>query len=90
MSNLLKKPSNSLICPERIAHIRSFAMSDLSDSLTVAHLSWANRSHSLICPEPFEQMSEFPTLASGKKYQLQVQKTRFLYKKFEKSKFYLK
>ena len=39
-----KKPSNSLICPERPegnAHICSFVMSDLSDSLTVAHLSWA-------------------------------------------------
>ena len=40
---LLKKPSNSLICPEQpqqIAHISSYVMSDLSDSLTVAHLSW--------------------------------------------------
>ena len=57
--------SNLLICPERperIAHICSFVMSDLSDSLTVAHLSWgtwANRSHFFICPERFEQMSEW-------------------------------
>ena len=37
--------------PERIAHDRSFVMSDLSDSLTIAHLSWAilaNRSQPLI------------------------------------------
>ena len=37
-------------------HGRSFVMSVLSDSLTVAHLSWAfwaNRSQSLICPEQF-------------------------------------
>ena len=60
-----KKPSNSLICPERPegnAHICSFVMSDLSDSLTVAHLSWAtwaNPSHLLICPEQFEHMSEW-------------------------------
>ena len=58
-----KKPSASLMCPEqpeRIAHICSFVMSDLSDLLTVAHLSWAtwaNRLHLLICPEQFEQMS---------------------------------
>ena len=37
--------------PERIAHGHSFPLSDLSDSLMVAHLSWAiwaNRSQSLI------------------------------------------
>ena len=47
-----------------------FVLSNLSKSLTLAHLSWATRairSHSLICPERFErlsdeQMSEFPTL----------------------------
>ena len=36
--------SRSLICheqPERFAHGRSFVLSDLSDSLTVSHLSWA-------------------------------------------------
>ena len=65
MNYLLKKTSDSLICPERperIAHIRSFVMSDLSDLLTVAHLSWAtwaNSSHSLICPEGFERMSKW-------------------------------
>ena len=47
--------------------IRSFIMSDLSESLTVAHLSWAiwaNHSQSLIWSELMsdEQMSEFPTL----------------------------
>ena len=51
--------------PEQIAHISSFVMSDLSDLsnlLTLARLSWAtweNRSHSLICPEKFEQMSKW-------------------------------
>ena len=54
----------------RIAHGRSFVISDLSDSLTVAHLSWAawvTRSQSLICLKRNEQMSElamseFPAL----------------------------
>ena len=44
MSNLLKKTSNLLIYherPERIAHSRSFVLSNLSESLTVAHLIWA-------------------------------------------------
>ena len=44
---------------------RSVDMSDLSDALTVAHLSWAiwaNRSQSLIWFERSEQMSEFPAL----------------------------
>ena len=44
--------------PERIAHIRSFVMSVLSDSLIVAHLSWAiwsDPSHLLICLEWFER-----------------------------------
>ena len=71
MSDLLKKTmrfAHSLICPEqpeRIAHICSFVMNDLSDSLRVAHLSCAtsaNCSHLLICSEKFERMSEFPTL----------------------------
>ena len=62
MSESLKKTerfAHSLFCtarPERIAHIRSFLSSDLSDLLTVAHLSWANHLHSLICPERFEQI----------------------------------
>ena len=45
--------------PEQIAHNRSFVMSDLSDLINVAHLSWAvweNHSQSLICPERFEQI----------------------------------
>ena len=47
MSDSLKKNkwfANSLFYheqPERIAHGRSFVMSDQSDSLTGAHLSWA-------------------------------------------------
>ena len=57
---------------ERIAQDRSFPLSNLSDSLTVAHLSWAiwaNRSQSLIWFErneqmSDEQMSEFPALAA--------------------------
>ena len=43
--------------PERIAHSCSFVMSDLSNSLTVAHLSWATqelRSQSLMCLEQSE------------------------------------
>ena len=49
-----KVRSRSLICheqPKQIAHGRSFVLIDLSDSLTIAHLSWAiwaNRSQSLI------------------------------------------
>ena len=52
MRDLLKKPSNSLI--------RSFVLSELSESLTFAHLSWATwtiRSQSLICPERPEQIA---------------------------------
>ena len=48
--------------PEQIAHGRSFPLRDLSDSLTVAHLSWAiwaNRSQSLIWFERNEQMSKW-------------------------------
>ena len=48
---LLKKPSNSLIC--------SFVLSNLSKSLTLAHMSWATwaiRSQSLICPDRPEWM----------------------------------
>ena len=56
--------------PEKIAHGRSFVLSNLSDSLTVTHLSWAilgNRSQSLIWFEQNERMSdermsEFPAL----------------------------
>ena len=57
-----------LIClerPERFAHGRSFPLSDLSDSLTVAHLSWtiwAKSSQSLILFERNELMREFPAL----------------------------
>ena len=62
-----------IICherPEQFTPSRSFDMSDLSDLLTVAHLSWAiwsNRSQSLIWLEQSEQMSDermikFPTL----------------------------
>ena len=65
-----------LVCleqPERFAHGHSFPLSDLSDlsdSLTVSHLSWAiwaNHSQSLILFEQNEQMSEeqkskFPAL----------------------------
>ena len=65
MTDLLKKTSNSLIYheqPERIAHSCSFFMSDLSDLLTVTHLSWtiwANCSESLIWSEQSEQMSKW-------------------------------
>ena len=56
MSDWLKKTSDSLICsflvsieqPERIAHGCSFLVSDLSESLMVAHfwwVTWAIRSH---------------------------------------------
>ena len=54
--------------PERITHGRLFVMSDLSDLLTVAHLSWAiwaNRSQSLIWFEQSEWMSIFQTLNSS-------------------------
>ena len=48
--------------PERIAHDRSFPLSDLSDSVTVAHLSWAIwaiHSQLLIWFERNEEMSEW-------------------------------
>ena len=59
--------------PERFAYSRSFVLSNLSDSLTVTHFSWAiwaNRSQLLIWFEQNEQteqmsderMSEFPAL----------------------------
>ena len=65
--------SQSLFCPEhpeRFSHGCSFVMSNLSTSLTVAHLSWAiwvNGSQLLIKISNFEQMSnermsKFPTL----------------------------
>ena len=62
--NFLERIAHSLIYherPERIAHGCSFFMCDLSDSLTVAHLSWAiwaNRSQSLIWFERSERMSD--------------------------------
>ena len=49
----------------QIAHGRSLLVSNLSDSLSVAHLSWAiwaNCSQLLIKMSNFEQMSGFPTL----------------------------
>ena len=58
---LAQKTSNSLIYheqPDRITHSRSVVMSDLSDLLTVVHLSWANRSQSLIWSERSERMSD--------------------------------
>ena len=59
--------------PEQIAHGRSFPLSDLSDLLMVAHMSWAiwaNRSQSLIWferNELNERMSDerFPALLIG-------------------------
>ena len=57
MSDSLKKMSNSLIC--------SFLVSNLSDSLTIAHflwVTWANRSWSLILgeqPERFAHIAHF-------------------------------
>ena len=90
MSDLHKKTelfAHLLICPDRpewIAQICSFVMSNLSDVLPVAHLSWAtwaNRSHLLICSEWFEQMSEwaneqlskFPTLPNPLRAWLNLQ-----------------
>ena len=56
---------HSFTCwPEGIPHGRSFAMSDMRDLLTVAHLSWAigeNCSQSLIWCDQFEQMSKWAT-----------------------------
>ena len=49
--------------PERFAHGRSFVMSDLNNSLTVAHVSWAiwaKRSQSLIKMSNFEWMRDEP------------------------------
>ena len=51
MNDSLKKTSDSLIFserPERFPHVRSFLVSDLSESLMVAHFwwaTWAIRSH---------------------------------------------
>ena len=55
--------SGSLIClerPVRFAHDRSFPLSDVSDSLMVAHFLWAMwaiRSRLLICLERSEQIA---------------------------------
>ena len=60
MSDSLKKPSNSLFCPERFAHSRSFVLSKLSKLLTFTHLSWVTwgiRLQSLICPKWTERIS---------------------------------
>ena len=51
--------------PKRIAHSCSFFMSDLSDSLTVAHLSLANHSQLLIWSERSEGMSDKGILNPG-------------------------
>ena len=75
-SFLVSNLSNSLSSlifgerPERFAHSHSFDISDRSDSLTVAHLSWAiwaNHSQWLIWFKQKEQMSDermskFPAL----------------------------
>ena len=53
-SFIMSDLSEMLICPERFAHSRSFYV---SDSLTVAQLSWANRSQSLILFERSERIS---------------------------------
>ena len=55
--------SRSLISseqPERFTHGRSFVLSDLSESLTVAHLIWAKWANEWMSNE---RMSEFPALA---------------------------
>ena len=79
-SFLVSKMSDSLTLlissewPERITHCCSFPLSNLSDSLTFAHLSlaiWANRSQSLIWFDrneriSDEQMSEFPAQLNSK------------------------
>ena len=65
----LANHSHSFFCHERLeqfAHSRSFGMSDLSNLLTVAHLSWAiwaNRSQSLIWSEQSELMSEWVNMS---------------------------
>ena len=74
ISDLQKKPSNllliffwlklyflvqSLICHERFAHSRSFVLSDLSKSLTVANLIWVIWANDRMIDE---WMSKFPTL----------------------------
>ena len=45
--------------PERFTHDHSFPLSDLSESLTVAHLIWAKWENEQMINE---QMSEFPAL----------------------------
>ena len=73
MSNSLKKRAScsfALLSWATWANRSQPLMSDLSDLLTITHLSraiWANCSQLLICPEQFERMSkwamsEFPTL----------------------------
>ena len=63
--NFFERSDHLLISSERITHGRSFVLSDLSDSLTVAHLSWAiwaNCSQSLIwferIPSPENQSNK--------------------------------
>ena len=63
LSNLLKKTSNLLICSLTMSNLssHSFVMSNLSNLLTIAHLSWATWAISslfLICPEQSEQMAQ--------------------------------
>ena len=71
--------SRSLIChewPERIAHGRSFVLSDLSKSLTVAHLIWAKWAMSKLAN--FQPCLWFEWIAL-KKRAILSQKINFLY-----------
>ena len=74
-SFLVSNLSKSLICheqPEQFAHRRSFVLRDLSKSLTVTHVIWANEqmsdeqmSDEQMSDEQMsdERMSEFPALS---------------------------
>ena len=53
--------------PERIAHGRSFVLSNLSESLTVTHLIWAKLANEQMSDA---QMSEFPALHISMLYAL--------------------
>ena len=64
---LIEFRSESLIFgerPERFASSRSFVLSDLSESLTFAHLSWAIWANEWMSDKRMsnKRMSEFPTL----------------------------
>ena len=61
-NSLMEFRSNLLIFgerPERFANSRSFVLSNLSESLTFAHLSWAIWANEWMSDK---RMSEFPTL----------------------------